>query len=1229
MKKVVRGAAVALVLAGALAAAAWWLVPVVAKSQIEQRGSEALGRAVTVERVEFDLPRLAFAVTGLAIAPAADDPDRSPQFSLARLRVDASLRSLWALAPVVESVTAEAPRLRLTHLERGRYDIDDVVARLRSVPKDPRADEGPAHFALFNLQLEGGELVFDDRPVGRRHVVDGIGIGVPFLSTLHADVEVTVMPRVAARVNGSPLALQGQALPFAEERTATLALDLDRLALDAFWAYLPSVTPVQPAGGRLTTALRLGFVQRPGAAPAVTLAGTASVDDIAVRTAAGAPLAAWRRLAVDLGELRPLERRLALAAVTLDGAELDLRRRADGALELLQLAAPADKARPASVPAPSSAASGVAAPVPTASWRASLARLAINDARVRWRDASVRPAAAVDLAGIGFEASDLAWPTARAVPLRGALSIEAGGRPAGTLSLEGDASPAAATLRVALRELRLSAAGPYLAAVLRPALEGQADADLGLEWAGGEQPRLVASASSVRVGSLQLREAGSRRLADMPVAIRALELTSLRADLLARRLDVGALRLRQPAVRVRRAADGTLDAKGWLRGGDDTRPAATAPAAAPPWRLALAELRIDNGSGDWEDAAAVPGDKPLALAVRELRLVARGLAWPAAKRPAEIDVAARIPAPLPGEPPGEVKATGRFGLEPLSLQATLDLQRLPVHAVEPYFGAALPVLVRSAELGWKGRVDLASEAAGLRVSATGDALIADLRVQAREGGSRTEGGDELLAWESLSLRPVRVALAPGGRPAVEIGEVVLSDFSSRLVITEEGRFNLRDVQRGASAPAAAASAASTASAAEPARAAASAPEARPAAALPLDLVVGETRFVNGRVDFRDRFIRPSYAAELTELNGRLGRFATGSREMATLEVKGRAAGTALLEIRGALNPTADPLALDISARATDLELAPLSPYAGKYAGYAIERGKLSLDIAYRIEPDGRLQARNQLVLNQLTFGERIESPSATKLPVRLAVALLADRNGVIDIDLPISGSINDPQFSVFGIVMKVIGNLLVKALTAPFSLLFGGASEDLSLVEFVPGTTQIAAASASTVERVAKALGDRPALRLTVAGAADPVSEREAIQAANLDARILAEQRRERARAGAASDASLPPLSADQRAALVRRIYAETRLPNKPRNLIGLAKDIPVAEMEALLRAAVVVSTDSARELALQRGLAVRDALIARGLPAERLFLAAPRLRVSGEEDAAWSPRVQLTLAGP
>ncbi|MFG5409189.1 DUF748 domain-containing protein [Piscinibacter sakaiensis] len=296
------------------------------------------------------------------------------------------------------------------------------------------------------------------------------------------------------------------------------------------------------------------------------------------------------------------------------------------------------------------------------------------------------------------------------------------------------------------------------------------------------------------------------------------------------------------------------------------------------------------------------------------------------------------------------------------------------------------------------------------------------------------------------------------------------------------------------------------------------------------IAVGGVRLLDGRVDFTDRFIRPNYSAALSDLNGRLGAFRSGTREMAELELRGRAAGTAQLEVSGRLNPTADPLALDIRARATDLELAPLSPYAGKYAGYAIERGKLSMDLAYRIDPDGTLDARNQVVLNQLTFGERIPSPQATQLPVLLAVALLKDRNGVIDIDLPVSGSVNDPKFSVGGLVLKLILNLLGKALSAPFSLLAGGGSgPDLSQVEFEPGTARLAPSGVAALDKVARALTDRPALT--------------------------------------------------------------------PKNLIGLPKDLPAAEMEARLLAAPSPGDDAMRELALQRGLAVRDALVARGLP--------------------------------
>lgn len=402
------------------------------------------------------------------------------------------------------------------------------------------------------------------------------------------------------------------------------------------------------------------------------------------------------------------------------------------------------------------------------------------------------------------------------------------------------------------------------------------------------------------------------------------------------------------------------------------------------------------------------------------------------------------------------------------------------------------------------------------------------------------------------------------------------------------------------------------------------------APLPLDVRVGGIRLTNGRVDFTDRFVRPNYSAELTDLNGRLGAFGSASREMADVQLTGRVAGTGRLDIGGRINPTVKPLALDVQARAADIELSPLSPYAGKYAGYGIERGKLSVDVAYRIDADGRLEANNRVVLNQLTFGERIDSPTATKLPVLLAVALLKDLNGVIDVNLPVSGSLNDPEFSIGGLIGKLIVNLLAKALTSPFALLAGGGGEESNQVDFAPGTATLNSASAQTLDKVARALTERPALKMTIVGTADLAGERDAWQRAQLEARLLAERRKELLRTGAEPDAAMA-LNADDRARLLKALYQQAEIPGRPRNVPGLAKDIPPAQMEALLRQQIPATPEAMRELAQQRGLVVRDALVAKGLPSERLFLGAPKpsteAAAPGTSEGASGARALLSLS--
>jgi hypothetical protein len=291
-------------------------------------------------------------------------------------------------------------------------------------------------------------------------------------------------------------------------------------------------------------------------------------------------------------------------------------------------------------------------------------------------------------------------------------------------------------------------------------------------------------------------------------------------------------------------------------------------------------------------------------------------------------------------------------------------------------------------------------------------------------------------------------------------------------------------------------------------------------------------------------------------------------------------------------------------------MTSLSPYSAKYAGYAIEKGKMSLFVKYKIE-NRQLVAENRVFLDQLTFGEAVDSPDATKLPVTLAVALLKNLQGEIDINLPMAGSLDDPEFSVGGLVVKVIVNLLVKAVTSPFALLgsvFAGG-EDLSQIEFDAGRAAITQPSQQRLENLAKALIDRPALRLEIEGHADSESDPEGLKRARLERKVRAlkreepadqESRRERLGGRCRGQRERVP-------GLLEQVYRAEKFP-KPRNLIGLVKGLPVEEMEKLILANSTVDEEDLRHLADRRAKAVLDWLVAHEVPSERLFLLPAKL---------------------
>jgi len=1345
---------------------AWLALPPLLKWQGEKIASAELGRPVHIGAVVVRPWSLQLALHDLRIDAA---PGAPPLLSVARVLADAELQSVFRLAPVIDALRIESPALHLTHLGEGRYDIDDLLARLAARPAAPEP-AAPPRFALYNIELTDGRIDFDDRAAGRQHQVRQLRLALPFLSSLPAARQIKVQPQLAFVVNGSAFDSRAQALPFDASRQTEASLHLKSFDLQPYLVYLPAALPLRLQAATLDADLRAAFEQ--AGTPTLSISGSLALRGLKAVDAQGAERLTFDALELELDELRPLERRLALRSVELRGPRLTLHRRADGQLDLLAQGAPnatdsiAVGTHPAGAAGPSDPASASAPAGPAEAsegWRLAIGRLALQGGALDFSDASTSahgaPAARLQLQRLELAARQLAWPLDEPLHWEGAAQLAGApdaGQGAATLAFEGQATRRQAELQARIDGLPLALGAPYLAGVLRPRLDGQLAARLALHWAAPEPAeapaQLTLSAEQVTLDQLALTDpdaapapARGRRRSALPddarlVAAERIELQRLHLDWPARAVRVARLGVRQPLARLAREADGRWMVERWLR---QPLPAdAPAPtAAAPAWKLTLDELTLADGMLGWHDAAVADGPvqaelTQLTLGLRQFELDGR--------RPMPLQLAARLRAGR--SEPGRLSWRGQLTLSPLALQGTADVQRLPLHALQPYFGERLNVDLLRADASFKGQLELAQTEQGARARVTGEASLEELRAHSRPGGpvasasastpaagdtatpatpaaaplapraalapvaadragARPGGlGEELLSWKLLRLGSVDLRLDPGQPAQLGVGETLLSDFFARLVILPDGRLNLQDVLKpehaaGGSPSAAPGAAPATPPGAMPAAgefsgtthsiaagaptAGASAPWATaPAAPAPV-VRVGPVRLEGGRVDFADRFIRPNYSADLSELAGTLGAFSSvapdGQVQMAELNLSGRAEGSAQLRVSGRLNPLATPLALDIRGQVSELELPPLSPYAVRYAGHGIERGKLSMDVNYRIQPDGQLTASNQLVLKQLQFSEPVAGAPAS-LPVRLATALLSDSQGVIDLDLPISGSLNDPQFSLGPVIVKAILNLIGKAITAPFTLLaraLGGAGgEDLSQVAFAPGSARLDARARQQLDRVAKALAERPQLTLTVVGHARLAPEREGWRRQRLQALLAAERRAETAAAPAASAAANPaearspapdamPSGADgadpagagaasdapaamddeQRVRLLRRLYRRADVPGRPRNAIGLLRDVPQAEMEALLLAHIEVGEDAMRQLAVQRAVAVKDYLAAHGAPADRLFLGAAQAAAdaaaaspasaasaaaSGSAPAAapaWTPHAELKLA--
>ncbi|WP_017460346.1 DUF748 domain-containing protein [Dyella ginsengisoli] len=1169
----------------------FFAAPPILRGQIEKRASAALSRPVTLGKVHLNPFTLRLQLDHLHIGGR---DGKAAFVDVDQAVINASWTSLFRMAPVLDALRLDHPQIQLTRGADGRFNFSDLIDRYAAKPGAPPSP--PARFALANIEVKNGDIRFDDQLARATHRVDKLDVGIPFLANLPSDTDIYVQPLLAMRIDGSPLRVEGQTKPFADSRESIMHVRFDQLDLPRYLAYVPpAALPVAIPQGLLSGVLDLHFVQSQPT-PQLKLTGHLQLDDFALATRQGAPILDLGHGGAQLVDVQPLVSRYHLGTVVLDRATLSYRQDADGHSNFDALTA-------------GSAASAGKPAAPPTDLRSD--GLFLTDGAVHYTNATQQTLALSRVRGALHGLSLLKAP---AGTLNLAAALGGGDITArGTLDLASGQLKAALGLKqVAVAPLQAIAA-PDLRA---PVTQGRLDAggQLALDWGKAVNVHLSdahATVSDFALAPQQKERGPAMAWGQLDAAIPLFDLAS-------RQVQLGDVTLHRLALNIERARNGRLSLVELM----PETPAAPADdhAAAAPWHWQLGRLALDDGSVDFTDLAA--GTRPVITRLTAMNGHLDGLSDKLGEaRP--FALAATIDR-------GSFDASGTLRPDPLGAELKLTTRNLDIARFEPYLDAPLNVTIASARLTSDGqlRYDARGRTPSLRYR--GNAALERVRVQDKLTG------DDFLRWRTLTASRLDAEIGPS-TPRVDVGALVLTSFYARMIINADGRLNLSDVvaspesapvsvtraEGSAPVPSAPTPPADNRRVAEVPAAASSAPAA--------DIHLGGITLVNGQLNYTDNFIKPNYTANLTRLTGKIGAFGTKPGDPpAELSVQAALDENSPVDISGTINPLQPVAFLDIKGKADEVELTRLAAYSRRYAGYPITSGKLNMDVHYQLD-NRKLAADNHIFITQLTFGERDNSPGVKHLPVKLAVALLRDTEGNIDVNLPVSGSLDDPQFSVGGLVWRAIVNLVAKAVTAPFRLLgaaFGGAGADLGYVEFAPGSAILDAKAQERLGKLVAILEKKPSLKLDIIGRVDPTKDRDGLRKVTVENLIRRELvLDEKGKDADLSDAALADVrvTPDQVEKYLKRAYRHDDIPNKPRNFLGLKKSLDPDEMRGLMEANVAVDEPAMRALAKRRADAVRSWLTGK-LDAARYDEKPVVLDAKGIDDKGKTTRVDFGL---
>lgn len=927
-----------------------------------------------------------------------------------------------------------------------------------------------------------------------------------------------------------------------------------------------------------------------------------SIAGLTLREADGSPVVSFRHLYVNAQLASLWQRAVVLKDVELSAPDINAIIAQDGTVNLAKLSPPESEEAKSEEP--------------TALPRVRIERLDIRDGRIGFTDNThAEPFTAV-VAPIKFtltdfktdanyeNAYDFAGTTASGERLEwvGAFTVQ----------------PLGSTGRFRVQDLKAATIDSYAEDTLPFQLaSGVATLEGNYRFAMTPALGFDATLPLLQVRDFSIKE---RQASSAPVKVPALDIHEIALSYEKRDVGMKRIDVKGAHIDVALEPDGTIDLMRLF--GEEPGPNAALSSSSTPesaaaddgeWRVHAATIQLNDATVLAEDRTVHPVAK---FELAPIALTVNGWSTDAA---AKVQVDADVTINKKGKWVGK----GEVQLDPLAAQLAMELTNFELPAIQPYLNATTAMTLHSGVLGVKGNVSYAATPESAPpVTFKGEVRVRDLRT------TDQLVNEDFVKWRSLVMTGIDFSQHPD---KLNIDRVVARQPYGKVVIAKDTTLNVTKVlspdgtteaaptddtepsSNGASKSAAARNDASNGGGSKKDE------QATPAPSEPTFPVRIKTiQFIDGSANFADYSIEPSFATGILELNGTVTGLSSDPKSRAKVKLDGKVDKYAPVDINGQVNLLSAAMFTDLSMNFRNMELTTFNPYSGKFAGYNISKGKLSTELKYLVQ-DRKLDAAHHIVIDNLEFGDKTDSKDAAPIPLKLAVALLKDRQGIIDLNLPVSGTLDDPEFRLGPIIWKAVVNLLTKVVTAPFAALgalFGGG-EELAYVDFEAGQAVLPISQTEKLNKLAKALVERPLLRLNVPLTVVTTQDSEAMARAALAEKLPAAE---------------PPkddAAKRQRIAAVEKVYKEVTkstpsYPPETQTEKGVDLDARLKFLEQSLLERLRPDDAVLTALAQQRARAVQDTLLANTeLNPERVFITAERTEGKTESNLV---RMELKL---